>query len=361
MQAKGAGARAVLPTSPGVKPLLDQRKRLVLDAVIRDYVATAEPVGSRTIARKYELGVSPATIRNEMADLEELGYLEQPHTSAGRVPTDTGYRFFVDWLMESEHPCGRDLDMIHQLMVRKAREIEKLVLQTARILGETTECLSMVIGPEAGATVLQSFNLIPLRGQAALLVLVTGDGFSHNELVEIPEGVSPEELRRISWVLTRYLAGYTLERIGRSLLRDLETELAGYRVLLGQIMEVLHQGSAGGQEPRVFIGGVTNILKQPEFREIEKVQMILSLLEEQNLVRDLLVSREAGDGVVVTIGHENPQREIQDCSVVTACFYLGGRAVGRIGTLGPRRMDYGRVTALVDHVTKALSKVLTDW
>lgn len=340
---------------------MNHRKRLVLQAIVKDYIATAEPVGSRTIARRYGLGVSPATIRNEMADLEEQGFIVQPHTSAGRIPTDSGYRFYVDELMESEDLAPEDIEIIHSHYAQKAREMDHLIRQTAMVLSEMTDCFSVVLGPEWGSSIFRSLQLLPLRDRKAILLLINENGLVHHKLVEVPPNLSPGEMLRISEVLTNRLGGFTLEQIGRGMLEELEWELRKYRLLLEEVLEILRTNPHAGGEGPIYLGGAANVLKQPEFREIEKVQTLLGLLEKQVLVRDLLGDLSDVGAISVVIGNENKIQEMQDCSVVTATFAVRGGSLGRIGVLGPRRMDYPRIVALVDYVTRYLNECLKDW
>ncbi|HEX6988317.1 MAG TPA: heat-inducible transcriptional repressor HrcA [Bacillota bacterium] len=339
--------------------MLDARKREVLRAIVQDYVMTAEPVGSRTVARRYGLGVSPATIRNEMADLEEMGYLEQPHTSAGRIPSTKGYRFYVDELMDLEPPSLPDIDRIRRLFADHIREVDAVLRQAARILSEVTDGLALIQGPTLSQAVFRALRMILLRPERALLVLVTDEGLVDHRLVEVPPGTTSEDLERIAAVLTDRLAGLPLERVSRRAIGHLQRELAGYRALLDATLEGLLSPALDGDQ-RVMLGGTANLFRQPEFREIERAHAVIRLLGERQLVRDLLNGLEPRSGdVQVTIGQENPLAHMQEFSVVSAAYLLDGREIGRLAVVGPTRMNYPRVVSMVELVTQTLSDVLT--
>lgn len=320
---------------------------------------TAEPVGSRTVARRYGLGVSPATIRNEMADLEELGYLEQPHTSAGRIPSTKGYRYYVDELMDLEPPSAPEMERIRMHFAEQIREVDSLLRQAARILSEATDCLALIQGPTLSQSVFHALRMIPLRPGRALMVLVTDEGLVDHRLLEVPPDTRGEDLERIAAVLTDRLAGIPLEQVGRRAIGDLQLELAGYRALLDVTLERLLTPDSG-DEDRVVLGGTINLFRQPEFREIERAHAVIRLLGEQQLVRDLLNGLDVGTGdVQVVIGHENPLAQMQEFSVVSATYMLDGREIGRLAVVGPTRMNYPRVVSTVELVTQTLSDVLT--
>lgn len=338
---------------------MDERKEKVLQAIIEDYVSTAEPVGSRTLARKYRLGVSPATIRNEMADLEEQGYLEQPHTSAGRIPADKGYRYYVDTLMEDREITPEEQRLITQVFGRRLTEVDHILRETARLLTETTRYSSLVVGPKAGRTAIKGVRLVPLEEGRALLVLVTEAGFVQDQVLDMPVEVTMMELQRISGVLNEQLRGKTVISLSRDALTALHHELDRYRALLAQTLDFLAE-SESQEGDRVFVGGASRMLAQPEFRNVEKVKRLMDLLEEEQVVHDILGATGRGrPGVAITIGEEIHYREMADCSLVTATYRVGDETLGRIGVLGPKRMEYAKVVSLVDNVTQRLSEKLS--
>lgn len=334
---------------------MDDRKNRVLQAIINDYIATAEPVGSRTIARKYRLGVSPATIRNEMSDLEELGYLEQPHTSAGRIPSDRGYRYYVDSLMEVREVNPTEEEQIRATFRRKMSEIDTLIRETARILSETTHLTSVVSGPQLKRAIVRDIHVVPVTADKALLVYVTDSGFIENQVIELPVEVTMVEIQQVSEVLNEYLRGRSLETLSRGAIREMHEALQAYGALVEQTLTFLEERLGPTEKRRVYLGGTSHMLEQPEFRSVDKVRPLFHLLEREDLVTDLL-DGEAGDqNMSIMIGEEIRLREMQDCSMVSATYRIGDRTIGRIGVIGPKRMDYSKVVSLVESVTKHLS------
>ncbi|MGE5673562.1 MAG: heat-inducible transcriptional repressor HrcA [Mycobacterium leprae] len=333
--------------------MMDERKNKVLQAIIEDYVATAEPVGSRTLARKYHLGVSPATIRNEMSDLEEMGYLEQPHTSAGRIPSDRGYRYYVDCLMETREIDQSEEAVIRRTFERKVREIDTLVRETARLLSETTHLTTVVSGPQIQKAHFREMRLVPLGGDKAVLMYITDSGFIENQVLELPVEVTMLELQRVTDVLNEQLRGQAVEALSRAAIAALQRELRRYGALLEQTLDFLGQDvQPGGQ--RLYLGGTTNILSQPEFRDVDKVRNLLTLLEDNQVVANLLASGGAQEKPEVQIGEEIKIRELSDCSVVSATYRLGDEVIGRVGVIGPKRMEYARVIGVMNSVTRHL-------
>lgn len=335
---------------------MDRRKQQVLKAVVQDYVDTAEPVGSRTLARKYGLGVSPATIRNEMADLEEMGFLEQPHTSAGRIPSDRGYRFFVDMLMDTVVPAPAMVERLRRLYAARVDQVGRLLRQTAQVLSEATDCLALVEAPRVEPVTFRHLQVLPLSERRAVLVLVTDEGLVQQRLLELPEPASEADLQRISAALSRRLAGLTLDRVGHTVLRELYDELAACGALLEVALEALRPPASDDDHP-VFVLGTRRLFRQPEFHDVERAQVVLGLVERQDLVRDLL-GRQGSEELVITIGHENPYPDLYDCSVVSATYRLGGEAAGRIAVLGPKRMHYPRITSLMELLAQLLTEAL---
>lgn len=334
---------------------LDDRKNKVLQAIIDDYVATAEPVGSRTIARKYQLGVSPATIRNEMSDLEELGFLEQPHTSAGRVPSDKGYRYYVDCLMESQTVSASDEEVIRRTFERKVREIDTLVRETARLLSDTTHLTAVISGPQIQKAHFRELRLVPLGGDKAVLVYITDSGFIENQVLELPVEVTMLELQRVSELLNDQLRGQPVESLSRAAVRTLQQELYRYGALLEQTLQFLGQKLEPGERNRLYLGGTTHMLNQPEFRDVDKVRDLLNLLENDEVVAGVLASSNPGERPTIQIGEEIKVREMTDCSVVSATYRLGDEVIGRVGVIGPKRMEYARVVGIMNSITRHLS------
>lgn len=340
---------------------MDERKRAVLLAIIQDYIATAEPVGSRTISRKYDLGVSPATIRNEMADLEELGYIEQPHTSAGRVPSDQGYRYYVDFLMEKYQLSQSEEKFIHNSYEYKVREVAEVIKKTSRLLSQITNYTSLVMGPQINKAALRRVELIPLTEGQAVVVVITESGLIQNRVIDIPASISALDLQEISRFLNAKLEGLDIRDIKITLIKEIYLELARNKAIFDVAMELIESCTTLGDTKRVYLDGTLNMLNQPEFRNIDKVKTLLSLLEQNERISELLAPvPENGHGVMVKIGEENKISGIIDCSMITATYQVDGKVVGSIGVLGPTRMEYAKVVSVVDYMTKNLSIILED-
>lgn len=338
---------------------VDARKQKVLQAIIDDYIRTAEPVGSRALARAHGLGVSPATIRNEMSDLAEMGYLEQPHTSAGRVPSDKGYRYYVDWLLSAGDDPRDNAANVRRLLALKARLIEDVIRHAARMLAEMTDCLALASGPEAQPVRLRALRAVPLEPQRVLLIVVGEDGSLRSKTIQFAGHLDAADLERITLTLSDRLEGTTFGHVGLGALRGLQGELGQFRDLLDQVLQWLVDTEIPDAE-RVWVDGAGNLLKQPEFRDVAKAQSVLAALERVELVDRLMGVAATGDagGVGVAIGHELHVQEMEDCSLVTALYLTPGGVLGRIGVLGPKRMNYRNVMRLVEQVATGVTEVL---
>ncbi len=337
---------------------LSSRKKDILQAVVTDYIKMAQPVGSRTISRRYQVGLSPATIRNDMADLEEMGYLLQPHTSAGRIPTQKGYRYYVDELMETADLQESEKDKIKQVYeFEKIREIEEIIKYTTNLLSSLTNYTSLVIGPQLKKSAFKKLQIMPFDNQRALLLLVADTGFVKNKVIHYPQTLSSGELNRIVSYLNRRLEGLTIDKLTSRLISELRRDLYHHIKFLEETFTLLEE-SLAEDERRVFLGGTTNILSQPEFGDLEKVRALLSLFEQNALLANLLARPVAGiDGIIVRIGRENMLEEVQECSLVIATYCLGKEVVGTIGVLGPTRMEYSRTIAILEQIVNQLQKI----
>ena len=334
---------------------LEGRRREILRLVIDDYIVTAEPVGSEAARQRHGLEVSSATVRNEMAALEELGYLHQPHHSAGRVPTDQGYRVYVDSMMADEQVPHADRLRIRRTLA--ATEFDQAVEQAARALAVATECASVVAAPKLREQVVRHFHLIPLTPQRAMAVIVTDAEVFEGKTVDFARPVSAEECDRLSQEISRRIAGRPLSDLTDRVLATVIGEAAHYQRVLDQIGSILrdrfHRASG-----RIHADGQANILKQPEFQDARRAQPVLSALEQDDLMEDLLGDDQESAAVRVTIGAENRREEMRDCSVVAATYYVADRPAGVLGIVGPTRMRYGRVVSLVRFLADSLGTAL---
>jgi len=337
--------------------MLSERQKLILSAIVDDYIRSAEPVGSRSISKRGDVGYSPATIRNEMSDLEELGYLEQPHTSAGRIPSQKGYRYYVDHLLSPGNITPEEKRQITSFFESKIQEVESVVQQAASILSNLTNYTTIVLGPETYQTTLASLQLIPLNERTAVTLIVTNTGHVENRIVTIPEGVPINEIEKFVNLINTKLKGVPLFRLRSKIYTELISELskyvAGYEELLAVVESVLESDDSD----RLYLGGATKMLSQPEFKDVNKVKTILDLFDQTEVL--LSVFDHTPDGIQVRIGGENSLEAIHNCSVITASYAINGQPVGSIGILGPTRMDYSKVITILDIFTRDLTKSLT--
>lgn len=340
--------------------VMDERKRQVLLAIIQDYILTAEPVGSRTISKKYNIGVSPATIRNEMADLEEMGYIEQPHTSAGRIPSDMGYRYYVDFLMERFRLSKKEEELINRFYHRKIAELEEVVRASGELISKLTSYAAITLGPQFGSSIIKHIDLSTIDEERALLVVVTDTGLVEHRLLDVPGYISPQDLEMVSTVLKEKLRGLALKEATKRVFDEICDELQIQKAFLHNIFEFIEEVFQDGEDTDVYLDGTLNILKHPEFKNIEKVQSLLSLLHQKQIVKDL-ISGPVPRGLTVKIGTENNYEGIQDCSLITATYSLNDQVVGAIGVLGPTRMHYSKAFSIVEYITEVLSEAIAKY
>ena len=339
---------------------LDERKYLILQAIIDDYILTAMPVGSRTISRKAGVGFSPATIRNEMSDLEELGYLDQPHTSAGRVPSNKAYRLYVDHLMKAAKLSPDERERIHDHLIDKSKRVEGVIRSAADVLSDATKYTSVIVAPKLGTLRIKHVQLVPVADRTALMIIVTSAGIVKDAVIRVPEGLDADDLYSISRMLTQKLADKPLEAVRQAfseMLRNAEQS----RRLLGETLSVIEKKlETGGDASDVVIGGSSNLLEYPEYSDMNKARNFLAVLESKDTLRQL-VSRDGGMEITISIGPENGRPELNDCSIVTASYRVGDHSNGTLGIIGPTRMNYNRVISVLDFMGRALSDVLSEY
>jgi len=337
--------------------LLDDRKKRILQAIIDDYIDTAEPVGSRTIARKHELGLSSATIRNEMADLEEMGYLAQPHTSAGRIPSDKGYRLYVDQLMKVHQLTPEETESIKSALEIKISEIGQLIRQASSIISKVTKYTSMAITPNLKKSTLKTIQVILIEPGKQLVIVVTNNNVVRNCLVRTPVSVVPDYTVRISNILNEKLNGLTIEQVTANLINEIEDEIGVENDVLMPILEGVSDCIKQVDSPEVYLDGMTNIFNFPEFRrDIRRARDFLNILDEKYIMHKLLDTRKITKEIDIKIGEENEFEEIKECSLVTATYKIGDSLVGSLGVIGPTRMEYSKVVSSLDFIRKQISK-----
>ncbi|PRO65091.1 heat-inducible transcriptional repressor HrcA [Alkalicoccus urumqiensis] len=337
--------------------MLTERQLAILKAIVDDYIVHAEPVGSRTISKRNDMAFSPATIRNEMSDLEELGFLEKPHSSAGRIPSQKGYRYYVDHLLSPSKLSSRDMADIHSRLALQFRESEQVIQQSAKVLSQLTSYTSIVLGPEVFESRLSQIQLIPISGDQAVMIIVTDSGHVENQTVHFPESVSAQDVERVVNILNDRLRGVPIYRLQQKLSQEIADVLKKYVTKYETMLHTIGQVFADQQQEKVYYGGKTNILSQPEFHDVDRVRSILNLFEEDALISRLIRSED--EGLTIRIGAENDFEPFSDLSIVTATYTLEGKYVGTIGLLGPTRMEYPRVISLMDYFAKDMTQMLS--
>ncbi len=341
------------------QPPLDDRKAYILATVVYEYVATAEPVASQTLTQKYNLGVSSATVRNEMAELEAGGYLVQPHTSAGRVPSDAGYRTYVDELMQPESLTPADRRRIRDDLHEASRELDDLIDQTTRLLGRLSKSLAFVTKPQSGTQTFKHVQLISIAPRTGVAIVVTSYGVSAQSLFELNRDASAEELTRLSSALNARCASRLMSEVLESDVAAVVAELGLGDDLRGAVVGAL-QSARASEVPEIAAAGAQNLLDQPEFADVRKLRSILRIVEEQRTLYDIVADAMESDSASVKIGHELGNEELADLSVVTVPYRFGPSAIGMLSILGPRRMPYARLLALASGTADSLSRRLAD-
>lgn len=342
---------------------LTERERRVLDAVVRTYVETAEPAGSRTVARWFDLGVSPATIRNTMSDLEEKGYLYHPHTSAGRIPTDRAYRFFVDQLVEPARLTEEERQRLQaELSAGDGSGVDRLIRRATRALGLLTRELGVAVAPRLDDAVLEKIELIRVSSAKILMVMAIRDGLVRTVYVDLPGEVSSEALITLTVLLNERLAGLKLREIRETLPARLRDSLRGDDPTEELLNIFIQSGSELFEWPApegvdVHLGQASVLATQPEFMSGERLKSLIELTERRDLIASVLGSRHHGGGLVITIGTEHLTQELSDFTLVTAEYRAGGLR-GVIGVIGPTRMPYDKVIAIVDYTSSLVSQIL---
>ncbi|MCB6365224.1 heat-inducible transcriptional repressor HrcA [Intestinibacillus massiliensis] len=337
---------------------LSDRKKQILKAIIGDYIRTAEPVGSKTIAQRPGITFSPATIRNEMSELEELGYLEKPHTSAGRIPSPLGYRLYVDELMAptSEPEPGDDAGL-RQMMQLKVRELDKLIQEAGKLIANLTEYTAVAATPVMQRTSLKQFEIIAVNQNMFVIVVVTESGAVKNKMVHTAAPVSKDEAELLTYVLNQTLTGIPLSSITTERF-DIVRRAAGLTALLAPVAEYIAEliEETGRQE--VYLEGAGKLLRYPEYRDTQKAQAVLDYLGSDR--SHLIPVGGETDGVQIMIGPENGENPLSDASMIYARYSIGDFGQGVIGIVGPTRMDYARLSARLSRFAKGLNKLIAE-
>ena len=333
---------------------LTERKLKILQAIISDYVRTAEPVGSRTLSRRMDMNISPATIRNEMSDLEEMGYLTHPHTSAGRVPSDKAYRLYVNQLMEKHELTPAEKALIASELQADINEFDRTIKHAARILSRITNLTSFAVTPTRNEETLKFVNILPVDEQTVVMMIVSETGGISNTAVRLKTPCSPENLQLLSKSMTYNYRGKTLTDVLKdNMVESLETNVEAMCRLAEDIMPDFMKTLEDMLNVQLYMDGLTNIFDLPEYSDMERAKNFLTMLDQKEEFLKTIVERD--DGVIVTIGDENMDEQMADYSVITATYSVDGRTVGKIGVIGPKRMKYGEVTSIMEYLTDNLN------
>ena len=335
---------------------LGERKRRILQSIIEAYIDSAEPIGSRTVSRRADMQLSSATIRNEMADLEEMGYLVSPHTSAGRIPSDLGYRFYVNELMRRYHMSAQELNQLRQFFALGALQLDRLIRLAGDMVSQMTNYATVAVTPELKKSCVKRIELVHLDGHSALLILVTSDGMVKNQMLPLSE--SEETLRRISAVLNERLTGLTLEQINLVRICEINHLLGEYSGVLTPVLDFIHEAITELDGAEVYLSNSRNILHYPEYYDVAKARELLAFLEDKSRVKSAVDQGESDAAVSVIIGRENRFEQMRETSMVTAKYLRNGSVVGKIGIVGPTRMNYPKVVAALEHVTSGINELI---
>ena len=334
---------------------LSERKLKILQAIIADFIRTAEPVGSRTISKNYDLGISPATIRNEMSDLEELGYLTHPHTSSGRVPSEKAYRLYVNQMMYKRELTEDEKTSISMQLNSNVTELENLVQRAAHVLSEITNLTAFALTPRQDHDTLKYINLLPVDEKTVVLMLVSESGKVSNTAVKLDRPISEETLQLLAKTMTYNYRGKTLsEALTFDIIKAVKSDAEAMTMFEKNIVPNFVRTLEDMLNVHLYMDGLTNIFSLPEYNDLDKAKMFLEMVNKKDDLTKTLINRD--NGVIITIGNENQNEMMQDCSLISATYHVDGKMVGKIGVIGPTRMRYGEVTSVVEYLTENISK-----
>ena len=336
---------------------LDERKMKILKAIIRNYLETGEPVGSRTISKYTDLKLSSATIRNEMADLEEMGYILQPHTSAGRIPSDKGYRLYVDQLMQEK---DEEIREVKEMMIERTDKMEQALKQVVKVLASNTNYATMISAPKIHRKKVKFLQLSKVDESQVLAVIVIEGNMVRNKLLNLNEPIDDETILKLNLLLNTMLNGLSIEEINLQMITNLKMQAGTHGELVGEIIDAVAEAIQSKPETEIYTSGTTNIFKYPELADKVKASELISTLEEKQeltgLVNETLEHSE-NRGIQVYIGQETPIQTMKDCSVVTATYELGEGLQSTIGIIGPKRMDYEHVLRTLNQLMDQLDEI----
>lgn len=343
---------------------LDDRKLKILQAIVKNYLETGEPVGSRTISKYTDLNLSSATIRNEMADLEEMGYIIQPHTSAGRIPSDKGYRLYVDKMLEDKlQDKLQEVEDMKEMLIQKTDKVENILKQVAKMLAVNTNYATMVSAPQYRSRKVKFIQLTEVSETQVLAVIVLEGNIVKNKILDVKEHIDKEVILKLNLVMNTFLQGLDLQEINLSLIQKMKEQADGYNSIVSDILDAVAQAISEEDGIEIYTSGATNILKYPELNNMENASGLLYTLEEKKQLTEF-ISNELEDeektGIQVYIGHETPMESMKDCSVVTATYELEDGVYGKVGIIGPKRMDYEKVVRTLKTLMSQLDGIFKE-
>ena len=337
---------------------LTERDRKVLQAIIMDYIQTAQPVGSRIVSKKSKMGLSPATIRNVMADLEEIGFLVQPHTSAGRVPTDRAFRFYVDSILNMRRLIPEEREQIEKSLQEESLGINEIMKRTSHLLSLLSRQTGVILAPRFGSKIFKHIEFIKLRDKRLLVIIVSKTGEVQNKVIEADEELYQDELDKYGRYLTEIMGGLSLTEAKHKIMEELKKEKVLFDKLMYRALQLSQKALEDEGEGNLFIEGTTNIMQSPEFADMEKMRVLIQAFEEKTKIVKLLDKALSAQGIQIFIGAENELNEMVNCSIVTAPYSKENFTLGTLGVIGPTRMDYSSIIPIVDYTARIVGKIL---
>ena len=339
---------------------LDERSKKILKELVSHYCLTGEPVGSRTLSKKMKLGLSPATIRNVLADLEQMGYISQPHTSAGRVPTDRGYRFYVNHLMRNYDLNSSQKEMIESQIQRRGGDLQNLLLLTTELMSHLSHSIALAVTPNLEKLVLENIEFVQINSCRVLTIVITRGGVVTNKVIDLDEPLTQAELTRIANYIRSEFNSQTLPTIRKRILELMKQEQSRYDQLIKRAMILSSKiVEATSETENLVVTGAAQLVHYPEFANIQATRGILEALEEKSKIVRILTKFIEGEGIHIIIGSETGDPELKGLSLISSPYRYHEEAVGTLGVLGPTRMEYGRVVPLVEHIAKVVSSILS--
>ena len=337
---------------------LNERSRAILEAIIEDYIESAEPVGSRAITRRHPVGLSPASVRNVMSDLEELGYLVSPHTSAGRVPTEKGFRFYIDSLLQVRPLTSAERQQLDRYYHLEGLGAEQLVREAGKTLSSLCQFTGIVLAPRVDFGIFRQVEFVKLSGGRILVILVSQSGLVQNRIIEVGSAIDQRELERAANYMNNRLKGLSFQDVRRQLVEEMQQEKARFDQMMQQVIAFSQSILDDPAENHLFIEGASNILKHPDFSNVAEMRQIFQAFETKGRLLQLLDQSHKAEGVQIFIGREAESAGIAGCSLITATYSNAKGIVGSLGVIGPMRMSYSQVIPVVDYTAKVVGRLL---